>query len=402
MPDIDGMADQLFSALESFVERRFSALTKRCDELEQRLATLPVPQNGKDADEDAIVERVLKAIPVPQNGKDADPEFIKTELARLVAELPKPSNGKDADENAIVSRVLAEMPAPQNGKDADPEFIKAEVAKAIAELPKPADGKDADEDAIVARVVAAIPVPKKGDPGKDADEDAIVERVLKAIPKPKDGKDFDPTEMRIAIAQAVSELPPAKDGESVHPDTVALMVREAVDKFTSGIRLPKDGEPGRDATHVEYLPAIDLAKSYPRGTWAKHAGGTIMAARTTDPVTTTLAAAGWEVMHDGIADFAVEWIDERTCELRVTRTSGEQTVSKQTFAVVLDRGVFKSARETAYERGDSVTWDGQTWIAQQETNDVPGTSKAWRLSVRKGQNGKDAVAPVKPEPVRLR
>ena len=62
----------------------------------------------------------------------------------------------------------------------------------------------------------------------------------------------------------------------------------------------KDGAPGadgRDAIQIEVLPAIDEAKSYPRGTWASFRGGLIRAARNTDPITGALHEAGWHVTN---------------------------------------------------------------------------------------------------------
>ncbi len=61
-------------------------------------------------------------------------------------------------------------------------------------------------------------------------------------------------------------------------------------KSIAGIRIPKDGEAGRDAAHLEILPAIDESRSYPSGTWAQHAGGLIKAARQTDAITEGLVA----------------------------------------------------------------------------------------------------------------
>lgn len=73
-----------------------------------------------------------------------------------------------------------------------------------------------------------------------------------------------------------------------------------------------------------------------------------------------------------------------------------------TLPVVLDRGVYKDGTE--YEAGDGVTSGGSFWIAQGATKDRPGTSDAWRLSVKKGRDGKDGelkAAPV-PQPVKLK
>lgn len=58
--------------------------------------------------------------------------------------------------------------------------------------------------------------------------------------------------------------------------------------------------------------------------------------------------------------------------------------------IVIDRGVYRP--DTAYSKGDGVTWGGSFWIAQCETSAKPGEaspeSRAWRLAVKKGADGK--------------
>lgn len=124
-------ADADISPAVHALEMRFVALKGA---LENEIKALPVPQGdrgpaGKDADEDAVISRVLAALPVPKDGVNG-------------------LNGKDADEDAIAARVLAQIPAPKDGRDG-------------------VDGKDANEDSVVTRVLAAIPKPKDGIDGKD-------------------------------------------------------------------------------------------------------------------------------------------------------------------------------------------------------------------------------------------
>jgi len=58
------------------------------------------------------------------------------------------------------------------------------------------------------------------------------------------------------------------------------------------------------------------------------------------------------------------------------------------FDVVLDRGVFRPGMRA--EKGDGVTFGGQYFIAQRDTDAKPGESPDWRLSVKRGRDGKDA------------
>lgn len=58
------------------------------------------------------------------------------------------------------------------------------------------------------------------------------------------------------------------------------------------------------------------------------------------------------------------------------------------FPVVLDAKVWKTGK--SYEQGDGVTYGGQYYIAQRDTEAVPGESPDWRLAVKRGRDGKDA------------
>jgi hypothetical protein len=311
----------------------------------------------------AALEAAIKAIPAPAKGDKGDP-------------------GKDApavDVEAIVARVQAGITPARDGKDADPEVIRAEVAKAVA----------------------AIPRPKDGEPGKDAypvDANEIAAAVLAEVRVPvdgKDGKDADPEFIRTEVAKAVAAIPRPKDGESVHPDTVALMLRREVDAALANIKLPKDGEdgaPGRDALAIDILPTIDETKSYPRGTFAEYRGGTIRAIRNTDPITGDLASAGWAIAARGVCEETEELLaDGRTTVRKTTYTCGRVLERKTKSAQIIYRDIFRP--ETEYDKGDIVTFGGSTWHCMvDKPTDKPGISDQWRLIVKKGAPGKDAVS----------
>ncbi|UFS77214.1 collagen-like protein [Tardiphaga sp. 37S4] len=78
--------------------------------------------------------------------------------------------------------------------------------------------------------------------------------------------------------------------------------------------------------------------------------------------------------------------DERGFTLRFSRGD---VVKDFPLPVVTDRGVW---RPQDYAKGSGVTWSGSFWIAQRDTSDKPETSDAWRLAVKRGQNGKDGKA----------
>jgi hypothetical protein len=61
---------------------------------------------------------------------------------------------------------------------------------------------------------------------------------------------------------------------------VQLLVDAAVQKSFTAIKVPVDGEngrDGRDAAELEIMAAIVEGKRYPRGTWARYGGGLVRA-----------------------------------------------------------------------------------------------------------------------------
>jgi len=91
--------------------------------------------------------------------------------------------------------------------------------------------------------------------------------------------------------------------------------------------------------------------------------------------------------RDGLSfdDFNIE-LDGRT--FRFTLSNGDRTVTKEIkVPFPVDRGVFKSGQ--AYESGDVVTYGGSMWTALKDTSTSP-PSDDWRLTVRRGKDGKDA------------
>lgn len=90
----------------------------------------------------------------------------------------------------------------------------------------------------------------------------------------------------------------------------------------------------------------------------------------------------------GFDDLAVDYDGEKTVTLKFTK--GE-TVKEFPFVmpIVIDRGVYREACE--YKAGDAVTWGGSIWIAQKNTAAKPDTGADWRLSVKRGRDGKDGV-----------
>lgn len=240
------------------------------------------------------------------------------------------------------------------------------VQKAVEAIPKPRDGNDFPPEEVqrmVAEAVSALPVPKDGEPGASVTVEDIAPLVSEHV------------------AKAVAELPAPKDGESVPVEQVQRMIDEAVIKAVSGIDRPKDGENGRDALQLELQPSIDLEKSYPRGTYARHAGGLWRAFETTKGL------HGWECVVEGIADLRIDQPSGREFTI-VARTSSGAEVSKSIkVAALVDKGIFRADGD--YEAGDGVTWGGSFFIAQKDLPvGKPGEPgcEGWRLAVKRGRD----------------
>lgn len=114
--DIEGLV-QVVDELTTIHKENFKKLeTDLTDAVEQKLEEVdqaieeikkiePLP--GKDADEEAIIEKVLERIPAPEKGKEADPvdqkEIIDAVLSKIV--IPTP-----IDEKKLIKKILASLP----------------------------------------------------------------------------------------------------------------------------------------------------------------------------------------------------------------------------------------------------------------------------------------------------
>ena len=193
-----------------------------------------------------------------------------------------------------------------------------------------------------------------------------------------------------ALGKRIDELPEPIHGKDGAPGPQGEKGLDGKDG-TDGIdgRDGRDGVDGKDALQLEILDGIDTNKRYQRGTYASYKGGLIRAFRATDPLTDAgLEKAGWSVVIKGIAEVTVDATNDlRTFGIAVRYTDDSTLMKTFAIPVVLDKGVWKQGK---YQHGDSVTWDG-IWIAQEDTEDKPGTSKAWRLALRRGRDGKNGV-----------
>ncbi len=218
----------------------------------------------------------------------------------------------------------------RDGKDVDPAFVIRLVDEAVAAIPRPENGKDG-RDGIDG---------KDGAPGKIIDGE-----------HGRDGKD--------GIDGKDGEN--GKDGKDGAPG----------ERGTDGIpgRDGKDGIPGIGKDGERGLDGRDGQPGVPGRNGDDGAPG--------KDGEDGLGFDDLTVTHDGA----------RTVTLRFAR--GEKV---KEFPIIvpalIDKGVW---RDGAYEKGDGVTWGGSYWIAQDATTDKPGEGKGWRLAVKRGRKGTDAV-----------
>lgn len=376
MPDVDVLADSVFKAVESYLARSLDEFTKRVDDIiTKRLEALPKPKDGEPGKDG-------------RDGQDAD-------IQKLVAVLgPVEAMAANALEKVgAVEKQILELPTPKDGvdgKDAivDYEKIAEDMAKAIEGLPKPKDGidgKDATIDYIYLAKEMTHDVPEFMECVKH-----IVEPLLQHGKDGKDGKDAEIDYVKVAdiVKEQVDALPKPKDGKDGRDG------RDAKDG--------RDGEPGKDALEAKILRDIDPSRSYAKGTYAIYDGAWIQAKRVTGPISDGLEAAGWEVLLEYPSIVQMGFADDlRTFTVVAKTATGKRIEETVKIPVVLDRGVWK---EGNYERGDAVTSAGSMWIAQCDTKESPGISADWRLSVKRGRDGKDGriLEPVAHRPVTLR
>jgi hypothetical protein len=247
-----------------------------------------------------------------------------------------------------------------DGKDADPaaiaDLVREEVEKAVAALPKPQDGKSVTAEDLAPLISKSV--------------EAAVSGAVKAIPVPKDGK----------------------DGASVTVEDVAPLVDEAVTRAVSAIPVPedgrdgvdgKDGRDGRDGLDAVTPILKDGVLLFTMSDGSVKEVGRVQGKDGAD------GAHGRDGIDGlGFDDMSAEYDGERGITFRFER--GE-TVKEFKFSlpVIIDRGVWVEAKEGGYAKGDGVTWAGSFWISQKDENgDKPDGGDGWRLSVKRGRDGK--------------
>lgn len=353
--------------------------------------SLDIGQLIKDA-----VKEAVAAIPTPSITADD----VRPMLEEMVAALPKPENGKDGEPGRDGEPGLPGANGGDgqpgrdgvDGKNVDPEVVKALV--------------DEQGDKALATLIA-----------KQSELIAVgVERFGEEIDKrfaelPQLPVSFLVNESGILVAnyadgefKSIGKVrgedglrgASLMDGSVDTEGTLVLrmsdgrIIQTGVVKGADG----HDGRPGdqglrgRDAHEIAIAPGVDETKSYAEGTCARWRGGVVRAERQTDPVMDgNIIAAGWSVILEGIAEETERVLeDDRTVERSTTYTSGKTFTRQIKSPFPVYRGVW---REQQYERGDSVTFGGSQFIANRDTSAKPETADCgWQLAVKRGRDGK--------------
>ncbi|XUA20712.1 phage gp6-like head-tail connector protein [Citrobacter sp. OP27] len=251
------------------------------------------------------------------------------------------------------------------------------LSKSMQEM---VDSPGPDLSAIARDAAALVPAPEIPEL---PDINALVVSAVQALPAPAAGKSVTVDDVKPMLEKlvktAVSEItvPDAPELPDINALVTAAVQALAVPEPS------KNGTDGRDALQLEVAPFIDKEKSYPRGSYATHAGGLWRSYEK------TYGMRGWECLVDGVSGIDVANADERNFTVTVTRASG--AVETKTFAVptLIYRGVFKAGE--VYKPGDTVTWGGSMWHCDEESADKPGEngSKGWTLATKRGRDGRD-------------
>ncbi|MGY2429608.1 phage portal protein [Pseudomonas tolaasii] len=312
-----------------------------------------------------VIAAAVKSAVQPLRDTLAEKDRQIADLIKRFEELPSP---EPIDLEAIAKRV--QLPEVRNGKDADPVDLDAlaKAAAALVVLPEVKDGKDAEVDleALAKAAAALVVVPEPIAP----DLEAIA--ALVKLPEVKDGKDADPVDL-----EAVAALVKVPEAEKVDVDAIARAAAAMVP--IPEVRQPQDG---RDALHLEILPLIDGAKTYARGTYAKHDGGLWRSFEQTSGM------RGWECIVEGLKSVSVAQTGDREFSVTLAKSSGAEVVQKIAMPIQIYKGVHRDGE--AYDQHDNVTWAGSQWTSVKSENvDKPGSSDSWTLVVKAGRNGKD-------------
>jgi hypothetical protein len=416
--------------------------------VDARIAALPKPQDGKDADMDevraAIAASEARSVSLEQleNAIAASRESLSSELGvalvanvqemrNLIADIPPPEK---VDLGALAASIVVaseasseEIRAAVASVREDVEQLVAGVSQRIDGLPVPQNGKDFDPAALAAiderveQLSATVETVRKlasEEPtGTAAAEcantvvsglEALASQVaeLKQAPASPSSFVIDAEGDMVAVypdgsTKAVGRAR-GKDGnrgasvmDGSIDDAGALTLRMSDGRVVNVGRVrgepgkpgdPGVGKPGRDALELGVQVGLDESRSYPANSCFAYRGGTVLSVRVTDPIdgVDDIAKAGWRVLLDGVAEETEEALDDGRFVERTTVYTSGRRFARRETTSTM---IYRGvhAAERLYKKGDLVTWNGSLWHAERPTKSKP-PSDDWKLVAKAGRD----------------
>jgi hypothetical protein len=196
----DGKAfgEDIVGIVKGYCEREIAPLRAENIELKSRIAGLESRPAHDDVFILELVQNEIAKIPPPENGKDADPEqvasLVAEQVKEAVAALPAPQDGKSIGVEDVAPLIVEEVAKIAPDMAEIREAIAAEVSKAVAEIPIPKDGKDA------AGIVEALK--DSGELVLTLQDGRLVRTGIRDGEKGKDGRDgFGFDDMDVAVLE---------------------------------------------------------------------------------------------------------------------------------------------------------------------------------------------------------
>jgi hypothetical protein len=410
------------------------------------LEEIELPKDGTSVTAEEVlpalkqdVEAFLKTIPVPKDGVSVDVEKVVGEItSKALDEVNKyftelqesivvPKDGTSVTIGDVlptlmedVEAFLKAIPLPKDGTSVSIDDVLPPIQEGVNRFIHIQQEALHAQQLLVQKAVEEIPVPKSVTVDEvmpslqqsvkeflTAQEELVKAR-LETLPIPKDGtsvtvEDFKPLLERNLHDWNVRFKLEAEEFFNGQTELiqgilaeVSSTVEATLDELTSAakaIPVPKDGT---SVTLEDVRPLIEQNVNGWALDFERRAQDTLQRAveRLPEPKAGKNGVDGL-----GFDDLNFEYDGERKFTLSFIRGD---IVKKFEFnpPIPLDRGVYKEGIE--YERGDIVTWAGSSWTAQDTTKSKPSEGGAgWRLSTKRGRDGKDAVTPKAAAPTPL-
>lgn len=248
-----------------------------------------------------------------------------------------------------------------------------ERLNALESRPLPQDGKSVSVDDVKPVILQIVKTEA------DVSTDTLRETLLKA---------FEPITSRLEALEKI-EIPEVIHGKSVTVDDVKPMVSELVKEAVAA--QPVKEPIGISGAIIDREGALVLTF-----TDGSHKSLGVVVGKDADsaPLYSLIKdeLAKIPVPKDGVDGFSLEDFsadvseDGKTVTLKFERGNLKKSI-ELIFPVVVYKEIWT---EREYEKGDAVTYGGSLWIARKETNGKPGISSDWKLSVKRGRDGKQA------------